>query len=483
MRDPEQQRSERPQPAWSAALHAAVVFGMLCRLSQYAAHTSLWHDEAFVALNVLHKSYAGLLGPLDWQEAAPPGFLLLEKCVVDLLGRSEYALRLVPVLAGLTGMICFAALARAVCSPGAAAFWAVALMAASDKLIVQSNETKQFTLDLLLAVLLSQLALHSYYQRRATRALLAWGAVGACGVWVSFASCFVFAGTSLVLAPRVLRGWRWSERAAYVIANLTALASFGLVASSITAQLSGGLLSFWARSLPDTSSTLALLYWLARSFLGLFNYFWQPLGAALIALAVLGGTGVWHHARRVELGVLTLPVLLALVASLLHRWPFGGNQHMVFAAPAVLVLVGEGMESMRGRLTQWHRWAGWAAVTLLLAPGVGSAMYHIVVPRQRHEVRPVIEFVQQHRALGDQLLVLCPAEFEFYTGRDQRGALEEPNPSARIWFIATGAVGGTFPRQDLLNRLSARRVRLLAIEEYGAAAYLFAPEDAPAIVP
>jgi hypothetical protein len=479
----EQSESERTPPAWTAALHAAVVFGILSRLSQYAAHTSLWHDEAFVALNVLHKSYASMLGPLDWQEAAPPGFLLLEKCVVELLGRSEYALRLVPLLAGLTGMICFAALARRACSSGAAAFWAVVLVAASDKLIVQSNETKQFTLDLLLAVWLCHLSLYSYHRRRAIAALLTWGAVGACGVWLSFASSFVFAGTSLVLAPRVFRGWRWPERGAYVVANLIALASLGLVSSSITVQRSAGLLSFWASSFPDTSSMAALIYWLGRSLLGLFDYFWQPLGGVLIALAVLGCSRARHQARRLELCVLTVPVLLALIASFLHRWPFGGNQHMVFAGPALLVLVGEGMEGMRGRLTRWRWWAGWATVTLLLAPGIGGAMYHIVVPRQRHEVRPVIEFVQRHRAPGDQLLVQCPAEFEFYTGCDQRSAPAEPNPSARIWFIATRARGGPFPRQDLLDRLSTQRVRLLAIEAYGAAAYLFAPEDPRAVVP
>ncbi|MBF8261677.1 MAG: hypothetical protein HW376_1206, partial [candidate division NC10 bacterium] len=89
-----------------------VLFGLGCRLSQYAANTSLWHDEAYVALSILHKSFAGLLGPLDWKEASPPGFLVVEKLVVALLGRSEYALRLVPLVAGLAGMICFAGLAR-----------------------------------------------------------------------------------------------------------------------------------------------------------------------------------------------------------------------------------------------------------------------------------------------------------------------------------------------------------------------------------
>jgi len=51
---------------------AAVVFGIVCRVSQYAANTSVWHDEAYVALNVFKKTFAGLLGPLDWNEPAPP---------------------------------------------------------------------------------------------------------------------------------------------------------------------------------------------------------------------------------------------------------------------------------------------------------------------------------------------------------------------------------------------------------------------------
>jgi len=77
----------------------AVLFGLVCRLSQYAANTSIWHDEAYVALNVLQKTFTALLGPLDWNEASPPGFLVVEKLVAAFLGRSEYALRLVPLVA------------------------------------------------------------------------------------------------------------------------------------------------------------------------------------------------------------------------------------------------------------------------------------------------------------------------------------------------------------------------------------------------
>jgi len=483
MHRPEPGHSGRRHGAWHAVLIGAVVFGILCRASQFAAHTSLWHDEAYIALNVLQKSYVGLLGPLDWQEAAPPGFLWLEKLAVESLGRSEYALRLAPLLAGLAGLVCFAVLVRQACSSAAAACWAVVLMAASDKLIAQANETKQFTLDLLCAVVLAQLAVRGWHQRRTIATLLAWGAVGACSVWLSFASSFVFAGTSLVLAARWARTWRWPERTTYVVANVMVLASFALLLASIQAQLSSGLLSFWTRSFPDMSSASALIYWLARSLLGFFNYFWQPLGAALILLAALGGVSASRNARRAELRVLVTPVLLALIASVFHRWPFGGNQHMTFAGPAVLVLVGEGLEHVRARLTRWRPWAGATCVGLLLIPGLAGATYHLVVPRWRYEVRPVIAFVQQHQQPGDQLFVMCPPEFEFYTGRRVPDAPAEPNPAARVWFIAPRTEGRAFARQDLLDRLATRRARLLAIDEPGAAGYLFAPEGTRAILP
>ena len=45
-----------------------------------------------------------------------------------------------------------------------------------------------------------------------------------------------------------------------------------------------------------------------------------------------------------------------------------------------------------------------------------------------------------------------------------------------MWFIGTRAEGSAFLNQDLLDRLTARRERVLASEAYGAAAYLFGPE-------
>jgi hypothetical protein len=351
-------------------------------------------------------------------------------------------------------------------------------MAASSKLVVQANEVKHFTLDVLWTVLLCWLAIRLWNLHAPSRALLAWGALGAVGLWLSFASLFVLAGTSLALLPRAIQAWRWRERTAYLAANLTVLVSLGVLLGPIQAQRTETVVTFWAKGFPDTHSLPALMFWLGRVFLGLFNYFWQPLGAVLLILGILGAAAYRRTGRHTELMCLVFPVFMALAASFLHRWPFGGNQHMVFAAPAVFVLVAEGTEVLRRRLSRWPEWAGWVFVALLLLPGAADAGYRIVSPRLRHEVRPVVEFVQKHRQPGDQFLVFDPATVEFYAGRDILNAPGQPDASARVWFIASGSRQKGFPTQaqDVLDGLSAKRSQLRAIEPYGAAAYLFGPE-------
>ncbi|HEV8341196.1 MAG TPA: hypothetical protein VGR30_02375 [Candidatus Binatia bacterium] len=462
---------------WSVLF--SVLVGIACRLSQYAANTSIWHDEAAVAINVVRKSVSDLLGPLVWETASPPGFLVLERLVVLGLGTSEYILRLIPQLAGLAGLIGFVYLARRMCGTELSWLWAVSLMAASAKLIVQANEVKHFTLDLFWTVLVLGLATRLSDRSRTQLLLLSWGLVGALGLWFSYASLFVFSATSVVLGIRSIRFWDSCDRAAYICANVLALCSLALLMGSIEAQRGDALMTFWAGWFPDLSGPLALFFWLARSLLGLFNYFWQPLGAALLALAFVGSVRLWHNHRSSDVCFLLLPLLIALVAAFFHRWPFGGNQHMVFAAPAVFLLAAEGVETVRQRLMQRRQWLGWAFVAVLLLPNVSDSAYRIFSPRQRHEVRPVIEHVQRSRKPGDKIIVFDPATVEFYTDKNFRNPSLEPSRSTRVWVIATRSGYKEFPSQveDLLQSLRSRRQRLSSLEEFGAAAYLFSPEQ------
>src|SRR5438093_13203620 len=80
---------------------AIIIVGIVLRVRQYLFDRSLWFDETLLSLNIIHRHLSELLGRLDSHQGAPVGFLMLSRLAVDAFGTSEYALRLVPFLAGV----------------------------------------------------------------------------------------------------------------------------------------------------------------------------------------------------------------------------------------------------------------------------------------------------------------------------------------------------------------------------------------------
>jgi hypothetical protein len=452
---------------------AVAAFGVICRLTQYLVDSSLWYDESFVALNVIHKSFGALFGPLDWNEASPPGFLAAEKLIVSIFGISEYALRLLPLIAALAALLLFAPLARRLCGNGPAMLWALILFAAWPVAISQAGTLKHFSLDILLSIVLFLLALPACETQPDPARLALWGAVGASGVWLSFATVFTFAGTCFVMAAQALRGWPARQRIAFVAANLMTLISLTALTGPALAQRSAGLMDYWTRSgaFSDGSGAIGLALWLARSLLAFCAYFWRAPGWIILPIAAVGVGSFWHANLRRTTMMLLVPILLAIAASFAHLWPLGGNQHMAFAAPAMLLIVGQGCETIRCWLSERRRWLGEAALAALLAPVLVNSSYRAISPRRNADLRSVVEFLRQRRLPSDVVIASDAATVDFYTGYDFRYDSPPITPSARLWFIS---IPGVKPRglDDILNR----RPLLARAESGGAAACLFGPQ-------
>src|SRR5215212_2948275 len=90
----------------------AIAFGAAIRVVQFSHDRSFWYDELWVALNLQHRSYTRLIYPLDHNQAAPLGFLVVAK-VLLALGHDERWARLLPLLCSLLSIVLFARLCRA----------------------------------------------------------------------------------------------------------------------------------------------------------------------------------------------------------------------------------------------------------------------------------------------------------------------------------------------------------------------------------
>jgi hypothetical protein len=240
-------------------------------------------------------------------------------------------------------------------------------------------------------------------------------------------------------------------------------------------QRTGAVLAFWSGAFPNLAHPAQAFAWVARSVFGLLGHYWQPMGAVIAACVVLACAAAWAERRRALLALCWLPVLLTIVAAFLHLWPFGGNQHAAFLAPFVLLFAAQGAEIVRSSLAPWRPRLATAFMLLLLAPGIAGALYHLIVPRYRHELRPVIQFMQARAMPHDAVIVFDPATFTYYTGRDVRGEVVDTASAARVWVVTPRASGGSL-EPDVEGQLSAlrlRRTQIGEIEVHGAAAYLF----------
>ena len=86
--------------------------GILLRLYLYLQNSSLWFDEAGLAINFFTKSYKGLLGGLNYLQAAPAGFCLMVKALIDIFHfdndfYKDYLIRIVPFLSGVLTLPAF----------------------------------------------------------------------------------------------------------------------------------------------------------------------------------------------------------------------------------------------------------------------------------------------------------------------------------------------------------------------------------------
>src|SRR5690349_16373561 len=94
----QERRAARGRFSTHSAVVALVILGIGLRIVPLAQNRNLWIDEAMLALNLVDRSPRQLLEPLDWNQGAPVGFLLMVKGTIAALGPGEWALRLVPFL-------------------------------------------------------------------------------------------------------------------------------------------------------------------------------------------------------------------------------------------------------------------------------------------------------------------------------------------------------------------------------------------------
>jgi len=397
---------------WGTAL---LILHLLWRAARYFAGFPIWGDEAFVAVSLDERSYAGLFAPLEYGQIAPLGWMWLEKGMLDLFGPHEWALRLPAFAAGIASAILMFRLCFRL-APGAGGLLGFAIFAASYYPVRHGAELKPYAFDLLWALLLIGAALAFLDGKPRARAWLGLALAAWLGVWFSYPSLFVSAAALVLLGVRALRARRRRELALLLwIGAVWAASSAWMLAAYAAPHAAAASwlteMAMWTPAFPPAARPWEWPWWLLQTHAGYMSAYptgGRDFGSAATLLLILAGLVAWRPAQRGALLWLLLGALtFNFVAALLQKYPYGGSvRTSIFCAPGFCLLAGCGLAALLARWGAERRGLPVACLMLAAMP-VGGIVGDLSHPYKLESDRACEEFARQlaaELAPGDQVV-------------------------------------------------------------------------------
>lgn len=390
-----------------------MTFGLAFRFAQYQVGSSLWIDEAMLSNSIVSRPYSQLvLRPLEYNQVAPPLFLVLGKFFARVVEPIELGLRLPALLFSIASIVAFAVLVRRVLSSFAPAV-AICVFALSPLLVAYAGEVKQYSGDVLAAVLTYVVAeelIRSGYTRRTEIIAIVCGA--AASLW-SDASVIVLAAVGAILVLVAwLNGERHALKPAVRVATGWAVVVVLTVAGALLRTADGTrevMRIYWERAFLPTGNISDALIWLWRSIndvysagLGLRSTYSIP-----VLLACLGLVAMYRDGKRDIMLITFAPVVVTLVLSASALYPFSGRLTL-FLLPSFIMMFAAGVERASRVFPSGSQLVGALLVVSLLNPA--SYVYLGAPPPWRsEEVRPLVTHVANEARTEDGVYVFYGA--------------------------------------------------------------------------
>lgn len=442
---------------WEIVFVCAVVFAGLALRIQLALMTFFNPDEALYAVSTFGSFREALHNAIRFPH---PPFLAVITYLVARVSRTEFALRLVPVLAGSAfPLLLFFWLRRL--AGGVAAMAALLLLELSPSLIALSAQLRNYMLAFFF-LSASLLALETALRRNRWQ----WMAVYSLLLWLCIVSDFSVAWCVVAAGIYVLLRFLGSDRAC-------SLASKGTWAAgqAVALMLYALLFAFQIQRFRTESEKQHVVDgWLREAYphpghmmefpiansLKQFSYLMasEPMGRIAFVAFVAGIILLWIPPSRVQrklawpLAVLlVLPFLLGIAGAYAHESPYGGSRQScvlgVFGAMGIGIFV-----------SAFPRRIVLALVggMLLLATLWPFTPYPETISQdwdQKQQIKECLEYMRAN--IPPEVLVFTEDEtfnvLAYYAGNEKlwpptgiRGAFEE-KPLGSRWRVATRDYG------------------------------------------
>ncbi|UCD27859.1 MAG: glycosyltransferase family 39 protein [Planctomycetota bacterium] len=395
-----------------------LLINLIWRTVRYALGFPIWGDEAFVVMNFVNRDFIGMISPLEYGQIVPLGFMWAELAVTRILGLSEWALRLLPYLAGVLSMLLFWQFAEKYFNRWIALL-AVALFAASYYPVRHATEVKPYSIDLFVSLVMIYLSWAVYQQPYQKKRWILLIVIAVVSIWLSYPSVFVMGGVGLLLTYLVVSrkeakfvGW-WIAYGLCIIASFATM--YFLYAKPHAAAAWPGdapwTIEEWGAGFPPVKEPWKLPIWILDVHTG--NMLAYPVGgvkggSSLTSLLVLIGiVSLWRTSREMLL-LLLGPLLFTFIAAAMHSYPYGTSARFsLYMAPAFCLLAGIGLINVIKTLRPPRKIFRCARVTVIVMAliAIGGIIRDVMQPYKSlsdYENRRVIQWLAQQTRPSDQ---------------------------------------------------------------------------------
>ncbi|MEM3101502.1 MAG: hypothetical protein QXT99_09150 [Candidatus Nitrosotenuis sp.] len=394
--------------------------GIALRINRYLYNPSLWFDEARNAMFIIDRPFWEFIPPRSDHTISPQiGFLMLEKLAIQIIGYSEYALRLFPLLFGIISLFLFYKIARYYIQPKAVPV-ALGLFAILNPLVSLSSELKPYTGDVAIALLLYVVTIYIQSRKLTAFQIILLGGFGAIVVWFSHPSVFILLGVGITSGFSCLLKKEWPKLGRLLITFLIWISSFLVVYLIYTRHL---MFNFtltndrivWMKDkafMPFPPTSLSDIQWFLDLPIRIFSF---PVGLTFSGIATLtfivGCISIFSE-KKERFFILILPLIITMLASTLHKYVFSAEP-ILFLVPFILLFVAEGTEYIREKLNHTSKIIGIIFIGLLFLHPLSRSTYYVFKPISVEEIKPVLSHIKKNWQEGDILYVYYMSQFAF----------------------------------------------------------------------
>jgi len=406
-------------------IYVIIFMGFALSLAQFIYNRSLWMDEAALALDIIHDNSSMLLKGLANGQVAPILYLQIEHLFALLLPKSEYGLRLFPLLCYWASLILFYRALRHIFYTNFIIIFALSLYVFDGAFIYYSSEVKQYMTDVMVvnAILYFTIKTYKKEQNRYTALAVA----GAIAIFLSNISAVILTAAGIyIIADYIKR----RQNLLYILGTFVTWAVvFGIYYRCFIYNhpLKELMLEYWTKSGGFMPLDGHLPAWVADKFVANFYFQFYFGKAVCIVLMVLFFAGVVYIGRkRLPIGILLLvPLPLHLLLSGFKLYPFD-TRLVLYLTPLLIISTAYGIFGLLQSVPMRAK----KPVTIFAQLLIPVLFFTILViqsfPLIRHDdLRRCISFMKSRSAKTDDIYVTLSAKYpllfyhdiSFYTAR------------------------------------------------------------------